>query len=156
MNPDVFISYSTEDSKFARWVYDRLVQDDVSVFLAEISLKEGQTWDETILANLRAADYFLFLASRRACASEFVNQEVGAALSHNKFIIPVVWDMPPSALPGFLKRTQACDMRSKDPMRLMRVLGRVTITVKRNRMISFAIVALLVAALIWVFCRKKG
>jgi len=153
--PDVFISYSTEDSKFARWVHEKLVQGGVSVFLAEISLVEGQVWDETILANLRAADYFLFLASRRACESQFVNQEIGAAISQNKRIIPVVWDMPPSALPGFLKKVQACDMRTKDPRTLMEVLGRVTTSIKKHKIISVIILGIIIGALIWVFRKKK-
>ncbi|MBI5388131.1 MAG: toll/interleukin-1 receptor domain-containing protein [Verrucomicrobia bacterium] len=152
---DVFISYSTEDSKFARWVHDRLVEDGVRVFLAEMSLKPGQTWDKTILGNLKAADYFLFLASRKACTSQYVNQEIGAAISHNKRIIPVVWDMPSSDLPGFLKRVQACDMRSKDPRALMAVLGRVARTIKRNKVVSAMVAGLIIAALLWAFCRKK-
>ena len=152
---DVFISYSTEDSKFARWVYERLVEDGVRVFLAEISLKEGQTWDETILAHLKAADYFLFLASRKACASQFVNQEIGAALSHNKRIVPIVWDMPPSDLPGFLKRVQACDMRARDPRALMQILGRVAQTIKKHKVMALIIAGLIIAALVWVFSRKK-
>jgi len=153
--PDVFISYSTQDSKFARWVRERLVQGGVTVFLVEISLVEGQVWDETILVNLRAADYFLFLASRKACESQFVNQEIGAALSQNKHVIPVVWDMPPSALPGFLKRVQACDMRTKDPRTLMEVLGRMTTTIKKHKTISIIIAGLIIAALLWVFSKKK-
>ena len=152
---DVFISYSTSDSKFARWVHDRLAEDGVRVFLAEISLEPGQTWRETILANLKAADFFLLLASRKACDSHFVEQEVGMALDHNKRIIPIVWDMPPSELPGFLKPYQACDMRSKDPRALMPVVRNVAQKVKKNRAFAYIIGGLIIAALLWVFCRKR-
>jgi TIR domain len=113
---DIFISYSSADSKVAREIYEWLSQKDVNVFLAEISLETGDAWDEKIKKNLREADYFIFLASRKACASQSVNQEIGMAIRDNKNIIPVVWDMPPTELPGFLKcNTQAVDMRGKDP-----------------------------------------
>ena len=154
--PDVFISYSTTDSKFARWVHERLSIDDVNVFLAEISLEPGDSWDEKILKNLRETDYFIFLASRKACASPIVNQEIGAAISHNKNIIPVVWDMPPTELPGFLgTNKQAFDMRGKDPQSLLAVLNIVVGKVKKHKAIALMVGLALLAALIWVFTRKK-
>ena len=155
--PDVFISYSSEDGKFARWVHERLSTAGVSVFLAEISLEPGDTWDEKIKRNLREANYFIFLASRKACASQIVNQEVGMAITHNKNIIPVVWDMPPTELPGFLKcNKQAFDMRGKDPSELLTVLNKVVEKVKDNKAVSFLIIGCaLLGALLLVFGGKK-
>jgi hypothetical protein len=153
---DIFISYSSKDSKIAREIHDWLTKADVNVFLAEISLEGGDAWDEKIKRNLHEADYFIFLASRNACASQAVNQEIGMAIKGNKKIIPVVWDMSPSELPGFLKcNTQAVDMRGKDPQVLLIVLNRTVTKVKKNNVIKLIIGWALIAALLWVFCRKK-
>jgi hypothetical protein len=153
---EIFISYSSADRKAARQVHEWLSKKDVNVFLAEISLEAGDTWDEKIKKNLREANYFLFLASRNACASQSVNQEIGMAITENKNIIPVVWDMPPEDLPGFLKcNTQAVDLRGKDPQVLVAVLNRTVTKVKKDRAIKWIIVFLILGALLWVFCRKK-
>lgn len=40
--PDVFISYSVEDEKFARYVKDHLLNKNIEVFLASISLDKGK------------------------------------------------------------------------------------------------------------------
>lgn len=38
---DVFISYSTADERIARFVHDHMSAEDLSVFLASVSLKPG-------------------------------------------------------------------------------------------------------------------
>jgi hypothetical protein len=155
--PDIFISYSSADSKDARKIYDWLSKKGVNVFLAEVCLEGGDAWDEKIKKNLREANNFIFLASRKACASQSVNQEIGMAIrDNNKNVIPVVWDMPPTELPGFLKcNTQAVDMRGKDPQVLLAALNRTVTKVKKDKAIAWIIVLLLLGALLWVFCRKK-
>ena len=153
---DIFISYSSADSKVAREIYEWLSKEDVNVFLAEISMEAGDAWDEKIKRNLREAAYCIFLASRKACASQSVNQEIGMAIRDNKNIIPVVWDMPPTELPGFLKcNTQAVDMRGKDPKVLLVVLNRTVTKVKKSKAIALFVGLMLLGALLWVFCRKK-
>ncbi len=153
---DIFISYSSKDSKFAREIHDWLSKKEIKVFLAEISLEPGDAWDEKIKRNLHEADYFIFLASRNACASQAVNQEIGMAIKDNKNIIPVVWDMPPTELPGFLRcNTQAVDMRNKDPQALLIVLNRTVTKVKKRNAFALFIGLMLLGALLWVFCRKK-
>jgi hypothetical protein len=42
-----------------------------------------------------------------------VQQELGGALAGEKKIVPIVWDMDPTQLPGWVNEKQAIDMRSK-------------------------------------------
>ena len=67
-----------------------------------MSLQPGQDWHATIRANLQQSRWVFVLASRAACKSIFVQQEIGGAILGDKTIVPVVWDMPPSELPGWL------------------------------------------------------
>lgn len=117
--PDVFISYSTTDLELARLAHEHLRKQGLDSFMAEISLQPGQHWSEAILSNLRASDWVILLASQKACASPYVQQEFGVALASaigavggaSKTIVPVVWDMEPSELPGWMSRFQAIDLR---------------------------------------------
>lgn len=108
---DVFISYSTTDEEFARTAHKALEQQGLSAFLAGMSLKPGDVWGDKIHSALRASPTVLCLMSKAACASPYVNQEFGMALSDAKTIIPVVWDMDPAELPGWLRKFQALDLR---------------------------------------------
>ena len=98
--PDCFISYSSADQQLAEFVYDELHRHGVTPFMASASLLPGQHWSAEILANLRNSNWVILLASRSACASAFVNQEIGGALLASKRVVPIVWDMSPAELPG--------------------------------------------------------
>lgn len=104
---DCFISYSKTNESLARRVYDELTRHNVSCFLACASIGVGQKWSPEIINNLKAASWVIVLASQEACQSAFVNQEIGAALIASKRIVPIVWDIPPSELPGWLHEFQA-------------------------------------------------
>ena len=108
--PDVFISYSSKDLQFASAIKRHLSQEGIDVFLAAISLVPGQRWTPQILNNLKAAPWVIFLASRAACSSAYVQQELGAALVTGKKIVPIVWDMPSSELPGWINQIHALNI----------------------------------------------
>lgn len=109
--PDCFISYANEDSKLAEAVKAVLEARGVSVFMASVSLKPGDEWGKEIKRSLLNSHCVIFLASRRACESPFVLQELGMALGASKKVIPVVWDIDPSELPGWIPHYQAIDVR---------------------------------------------
>ena len=108
---DIFISFSHHDDQLATFLYHHLKQENLNVFLAPISLKPGERWAQNILNNLRNSPWFIFLASKHACNSPYVQQELGAALITNKKIVPIVWDMDPNELPGWINQFQAMDLR---------------------------------------------
>lgn len=120
--PDVFISFTTADRGLAEYVRNHLRAHGLNVFLAPVSIPPGFHGDQAIWTALKAAPWVLVLASSAACSSAYVLQEfgiaVGVALSVKKAIIPVVWDIDPGKLPGWLNRFQAIDLREDTQRRL--------------------------------------
>lgn len=109
--PDCFISYSSQDQELANFVHLELSRLGVTPFMASASLQPGQRWSSEILNNLRTSNWVILLASRTACSSAFVNQEIGGALLSSKRLIPIIWDITPSELPGWARDIQAIDLR---------------------------------------------
>jgi hypothetical protein len=81
--------------------------------MAKISLKPGDRWATEVLQALEQSAWVIFLASKAACASPYVQQEIGGALIAQKKLIPVVWQMAPSELPGWVNQVQALDIRNQ-------------------------------------------
>lgn len=111
--PDAFISYSSKDEGLARVIHQELTTHGVTAFLASVSIPAGAMWPEVILAELRASTWVIVLASKAACQSSYVNQELGGAFFAAKTVVPIVWDVMPADLPGWLSRFQAIDLRNR-------------------------------------------
>ena len=109
--PQIFICYSTEDKIFAEQVHTCLMREGIDVFMAGIALRPGVRWDAEILKALNSSEAIFFLASEASIASPYVQQELGAALNAGKRIIPIIWNIEPERLPGFLRNIQALDLR---------------------------------------------
>jgi hypothetical protein len=131
--PDIFISYSSKDKAFAEAIWRHLKQEGVNVFLAAISLVPGQRWTPQILDNLKSAPWVIFLASRAACASSYVQQELGAALITGKKIVPIVWDMPPSELPGWIDQIHALNIAGAPVERIRMEITNIAQRVKADK-----------------------
>lgn len=76
--PDIFISYSREDRPTARLFADALGQEGFEVWW-DAALHSGETFDEVIERNLRAAKAVVVLWSPRSCASRWVRAEATLA-----------------------------------------------------------------------------
>jgi TIR domain len=98
--PDCFISYSSKDQQKADFIHSELTRHGLNVFMASVSLPPGTHWSPQVLSNLQQSPWVIFLASKAACSSVYVQQELGVALGANKKLIPIVWDIPLSDLPG--------------------------------------------------------
>jgi TIR domain len=114
---DVFISHAAADSPFAEFLHRHLTQEGLSVYLASVSMPPGERWMPHIMDNLRSSTWVLCLASRTACASPWVMQEMGAAVAGNKKLVPIIWDQQPDALPGNTKRSILRDSIKRKPGR---------------------------------------
>lgn len=84
----------------------------IKTFLAEVSLEPGSKWTPVIFDNLKSADWIFFLASKSSTQSAAVQQELGASLIQGKTIIPVLIDITPAELPGWIGNHQAVDLKS--------------------------------------------
>lgn len=150
---DVFISYSIKDNEIAQFVNNHLTEEGITVFRAPLSVNPGDRWDETILSNLKSSPWVLFLASKAACASQIVQQEIGVALGTEKKLIPVVWDMDPAELPGWTKTVQALDLRSASIKDAREQVSKIAERIKANKLKGILIVGIVLAAILYVSSR---
>ena len=104
--PDVFISYSAKDEPFAKIVHDHLRINDLNVFMASISLQQGERWTPQIIEALRNSDWVFLLATQNALASPNVQQEIGGAVFGKKRLVPIMWDIQPEQLPTWVSQFQ--------------------------------------------------
>ena len=148
--PDCFISYAAEDERLARFVESHLRGQQVSVFMASVSLQPGQDWSKEIMANLRSSPWVIFLCSRAACNSAYVQQELGAALAAQKRLVPIVWDMAPSQLPGWVDRKQALDLRGGTWQDLAGQIARIADDIKSDNLKGALIAGAVFVGLLWL------
>ena len=150
---DIFISYSTDDEKLARFLKLHLESEGVSVFLASTSISSGSQWGLSILENLSTCKWVLFLASRTACKSAFVQQELGFAIGSDKKLVPVTLDIDPSELPGWVSRNQALDIRGASSGEVIEKMKEITDKIKIDRNVGLLVGLLLVAGLVYLYSK---
>jgi ABC-type uncharacterized transport system substrate-binding protein len=143
--PDCFISYSSQDEVLAKFVEAHLRAQNVSVFMASISVKPGQNWSQEIWNNLRGSTWVIFLASRNACRSPYVQQELGGALATDKRLVPILWDMAPSDLPGWVNQKQALDVRGRTPQDLAAEVQKIARQIAADKQQQVLLIAGLIA-----------
>ena len=146
--PDCFISYASVDRELAEFVDKELKRHEITTFMASASLQPGQNWQQEILENLRNSEWVILLASRAACASAFVNQEIGGALHSSKTLIPIVWDMELSELPGWVRGLQAIDMRGQTVGELQKKIASIAQQIGRNNNQGLFIFGVILLALL--------
>lgn len=145
--PDCFISYSTQDQRLAQFICNELTQHGLTVFVARASLVPGQQWSDVIRANLKSSDWVLFLASRAACQSPWVQQELGMALGASKRLIPIIWDLDPSALPGWVREKQALNLNGASVEQLKDRMAKIAESVKQEKAKGWLILGAIVFGL---------
>jgi len=150
---DVFISYSTKDENIAQFMHKHLMMEGVQTFLASVSIQSGKKWSVEILNNLKTSDWVFFLASKSACESPYVQQELGGALLTNKKIIPIVWDMEPSELPGWINQYQAINISGATIDQAKERVSEIAKKIKSDKLVGGLAVAALIGGLIWL-CNK--
>jgi hypothetical protein len=90
----------------------------------------------------------LFLASKAACNSPYVQQELGAALITEKKIVPIVGEIEPSELPGWMNQSQALNLAGVPPEKIRYEISRIAETIRADKRKGPLIAGLLVAGLI--------
>ena len=147
-----FISYSVRDEEIARKLYNAMTRMGIKAFMAGISISPGEKWTKSIFDNLCASEWVFFLASKSSCESKFVQQELGGALIQKKTIIPILFDITPEDLPGWLSRYQAIDLK-QDPEVLHNTIEKISEKIKVDKFWTGIIIGALVIGLI-VFLKE--
>lgn len=147
---DVFISYSQHDSELARFVQAELNRHGIAAFAACATLQPGDRWSSNILENLRASSWVVVLASRAAANSAYVNQEIGAALGAAKTLVPFVWDMAPTELPGWLRECHAVNLSGKTTEDLRAEVASIAGRVQQQKQKAALVVGAVVLGLLFL------
>jgi hypothetical protein len=151
--PDVFISYSVQDEKLARFVRDHLLQQKLNVFLASISLELGHKWTPQIFKALKDSEWVFFLASKSALASNNVQQELGAALITEKKIVPIMWDIEPSHLPVWIGQYQGLCLNGQSMENIQAQVAALSAKVKADKVQGMWVAGAMLAGLFYVLSK---
>lgn len=148
-----FISYSTKDEEIATKLHNGLTKLGVPTFMAGISIEAGDNWTDKIFSNLNDADWVFFIASRNSCDSQAVQQELGASLSQKKTIIPILIDITPEELPGWVGKHQAIDI-NQAPEMLHKTIEKIAERIQVDKFWAGVIVGAIVIGLM-VLMKKQ-
>jgi hypothetical protein len=151
--PEVFISHSTSDHATAKELQLHLESKGASTFLASTTLAPGVKWSSEILARLRESKVVLFLASKAACDSKFVNQEIGGTILMQKTLVPILAGVAPEELPGWSKDYQAVEFK-EDRVSVRKALDAIAERLRLDRLFALIFGAALLWLLIWLITRK--
>ena len=92
----------------------------IDVFVAEHTVMPGESILSKIKNNIKSCDLFLLLWSKNSKKSEWVQNEIGIAISDGKSIIPILLDHK-AQLPDFLKDIEAIKFKD-DPENTLKLL----------------------------------
>lgn len=102
--PQVFISYSHDDSEWVRRFAEALRQQNVNVWLDEWQVSAGEPLREAIEEGLRSSDAIVSVLTRANAQRPNVLFELGVALGMGKPLIPIIPpDIENSAIPFGLR-----------------------------------------------------
>lgn len=144
---DVFISHAQADLPLAQFLHRHLSQEGLSAYLATVSMAPGEKWRQVILDNLRSSTWVICLASRAACESHWVMQEMGVAIGANKKLVPIVWDVPPHELPGWMREYQAVNLGGANQEEARAAIDRISETIKSEKQKGVVILGMVIAGL---------
>jgi len=130
-------------------MHKHLSAEGVNTFLASVSIQSGKEWSPEILNNLKTSNWVFFLASQIACKSPFVQQELGGALLTDKKIVPIVWDMPPSQLPGWISKYQALNLSGVTIDQAKERVSNIAAKIKSDKAVGGLVVAAMIGGIIW-------
>ncbi len=95
----LFISYSTRNAEFARYLRGLLQDAGFDVWMDEAKLSAGQSWTDTLEANITHCAAFVIIMSPESKASDWVRRERLLAEKLHKPIFPILfsgeawWDL---------------------------------------------------------------
>ncbi|NVJ92358.1 MAG: toll/interleukin-1 receptor domain-containing protein [Methylocystaceae bacterium] len=147
-----FISYSVNDESIARQIHSALLGGGVETFLASLSIEAGSKWTDDIFDSLNKAEWVFFLASKSSCASQAVQQELGASLIQKKTIVPILLDIEPEELPGWIGQHQAIRVNDA-PEVIQSVISKVSETVQSDKFMTGVVCGALLVGLFMLFRR---
>jgi hypothetical protein len=116
--PNIFLSYSHDDSVIVRAVAEQLLQAGYDVWFDEAAVMPGDSLVARIERGLDTADVVVFFLSQASTRSQWARQELNVAIARQvtsarrTVVIPVLLD--DCEIPALLKDVLYLDMRHED------------------------------------------
>ena len=151
--PDVFISYSAKDEEIAQFVRSHLIANELSVFLASISLAPGERWTPQIIQELRASEWVFLLASKSALESSNVQLEVGGAVFGKKKLVPIMWDVHPTDRPRWISDFQGLVLTGATMESITAQVAQLAANVKDSKAKGQLVAGAVFAGLLYLLSR---
>lgn len=112
--PSAFISYSSQDSKFAERLATDLKKRELGVWFDRWEIRVGDSLTEKIGRGIRENDYLIVVLSPHSVASEWVRKELSEAMQREikekrVVVLPVL--LKSCELPAFLPDKKYADFR---------------------------------------------
>lgn len=99
----VFISYAKSDQDLADDLRARLEQVADDVILVAPKMKQEKAWSAALLSQLKKAHQILVLLTPNSLNSQSVMMTIGAGVSLQKEIVPIVIGLDVATLPGWIR-----------------------------------------------------
>lgn len=104
---NIFVSYSHEDTEWAREFVSTLKKSGVTTWFDSHDIKPGEKWRDVIQDALRRSSTLVVVITKNSAASPWTFFEIGAAVADNKEIIPVLAeDLDMNQIPLFIRNFQ--------------------------------------------------
>jgi hypothetical protein len=87
---DIFLSYSPGDRDWVEKFRTNLMDQGIQVFDASRDIQPGQDWTAVLEEALSQSRYMIIVLTPNSLSSNWVNFELGAAVSMQKSLIPIV------------------------------------------------------------------
>jgi hypothetical protein len=120
----IFVSYARTDGEFALKLASDLRSANVNVWIDQLDIMVGVTWDLAVQDALQNCTGLLVILSPRAVSSRSVMDELSFALDENKKVFPVLYQA--SEIPFRLRRLQHIDFTSNYSTGLSRLVSALS------------------------------
>jgi hypothetical protein len=87
---DIFLSYSQGDREWVEKLRTSLMDQGIRVFDASKDIQPGQDWTTALEEALSQSRYMIIVLTSGSLSSNWVNFGLGAAVSMQKSLIPIV------------------------------------------------------------------
>lgn len=141
MTFNIFVSYSSNDKFKIEPILDQLSSiKETKIFFADWSINPGDEISQKILCNIDNSDIFIVFYSKSAIDSNYVQQEIGAAKSNDKIVIPILLDS--SKPTGMLKGIHYLNFhdQSKKHAEIKRLYNCITEKIKNEKKLKYTLI----------------
>ena len=161
MSYNIFVSYSSDDKSKIEPILDQLSTiKETDIFFADWTINPGDEISQKILYNIQNSDVFIVFYSKFAINSNYVQQEIGAAKSNDKLVIPILLDS--SKPTGMLKGLNYLNFydQAKKHVEIKKLHEFITEKIKNQNKLKYTLIILGMLAfgyfLIKTICDKSS